>query len=110
MFYGVGAVQRPAHVFHIAETEAWASRSDSYTPAGFEEEGFIHCSTAAQLDRVASSLYAGRDDLTLLSIAAVKVGSRLVYEDLYEPNELFPHIYGPLPLDAVIEAVGYSVP
>jgi uncharacterized protein (DUF952 family) len=34
----------------------------------------------------------------------------LVYEDLYGASELFPHIYGPLPLDAVIKAVGYSVP
>jgi uncharacterized protein (DUF952 family) len=110
MFYRVGAVQRPAHVFHIAETEAWVSRSDSYTPAGFDEEGFIHCSTAAQLDHVASNLYAGRDDLTLLSVAAVGVGSMLVYEELYGARKLFPHIYGPVPLDAVVQAVGYSVP
>lgn len=110
MIYRAGAVQRPARIFHIAETEAWASRSDSYTPTGFDEDGFIHCSTAAQLDRVANDFYAEGDDLTLLTIATERVGSMLVYEDLYEASELFPHIYGPLPLAAVVEAVGYSVP
>ncbi len=110
MFYRVGAERQPTQVFHIAENEAWASRTDTYAPAPFVEEGFIHCSTAAQLDRVANDFYAGGDDLTLLTIAAERVGSMLVYEDLYEANELFPHIYGPLPLDAVVQAVGYSAP
>lgn len=110
MFYRVGAERRPTQVFHIAENEAWTSRSDTYTPTSFDSEGFIHCSTAAQLDRVAREFYSGQDDLTLLSIAAVGVGSMLVYEDLYEANEQFPHVYGPIPVDAVVEAVGYSVP
>lgn len=82
---------------------------DSYTPASLEEEGFIHCSTTDQLDRVAETFYAGRNDLCLLTVAAAGVGPMLVYEDLYEANELFPHIYGPLPLNAVTEVVGYSV-
>ncbi|MEE8375444.1 MAG: GNAT family N-acetyltransferase [Acidimicrobiia bacterium] len=110
MFYRVGAVQQPTHVLHIAEKKDWEACSDTYTPASFAEDGFIHCSTPAQLDGVASAFYAGRDDLTLLTIAAVRVGSMLVYEDLYEANALFPHIYQPLPLDAVVEAVRYSVP
>jgi uncharacterized protein (DUF952 family) len=109
MFYRVGAVRRPTHVFHIAENDAWASRSDTYTPISFDNEGFIHCSTGVQLDRVAAEFYAGRDDLTLLTITAAGVGSILVYEDLYEANEPYPHVYGPIPLDAVAEAVRYSV-
>ncbi|MEA1902730.1 MAG: GNAT family N-acetyltransferase [Actinomycetota bacterium] len=110
MFRTVGAVQRPTLVFHIAEQTAWEARSDSYTPATFDDEGFIHCSTTDQLEGVARVFYAGRDDLVLLTIAAVEVGSMLVYEDLYEANERFPHIYGPLPLDAVVETKDYSVP
>lgn len=109
MFYRVGAIRRPSHVLHIAEAKEWEARGDTYVPASFNEEGFIHCSTAAQLDRVAGEFYAGRDDLTLLRVAAVEVGSMLVYEDLYETGEMFPHVYGPLSLDAVVEAVGYSV-
>lgn len=110
MFYRVGAVRRPTHVLHIAKEKDWMARTDTYTPAALADDGFIHCSTTVQLDRVASAFYTGRDDLTLLTIAAVQVGSTLVYEDLYEANELFPHIYGPLPLDAVVKAVGYSGP
>ena len=110
MFHRVGAERQPTQVFHIAENEAWASRTDTYAPASFIEEGFIHCSTAAQLDRVANDFYAEGDDLTLLTIDAERVGSMLVYEDLCGASELFPHIYGPLPLDAVVQAVGYSAP
>lgn len=109
MFATVGAVRRPTHVFHIAATEEWERRSDTYAPAGFAEEGFIHCSTEDQLERVACQFYAGRDDLTLLTVPAVEVESSLVYEDLYAAGEPFPHIYGWLPTDAVTEAVGYSV-
>jgi len=54
--FRVGAVQQPTHVLHIAEEKEWEARSDTYSPASFAEDGFIHCSTAAQLDRVANAL------------------------------------------------------
>lgn len=109
MFAAVGAVSRPTHVFHIAATGDWDQRGDTYVPASFAEEGFIHCSTEGQLERVAKQFYAGRDDLTLLTIPAVEMGSALIYEDLYDSGESFPHVYARIPTGAVTEAVEYSV-
>jgi len=91
-------------VFHLAEPDDWARRADSYVPRGFEDEGFIHCSTAAQLEQVVRSFYPDRNDLVRLTIETVAVADLLVYEDLYEANELFPHIYGAIPLQAIVEA------
>lgn len=109
MFRTVGAVQRPTHVFHVATTADWDRRSETYAPVGYEEEGFIHCSTENQLSKVARSFFAGQDDLVLLTIPAVEIGSALVYEDLYGAGEVFPHIYMDLPTDAVTEAESFSV-
>lgn len=72
-------------------------------------EGFIHCSTGEQLPGVARTFYAGREDLILLTIDPELLGEgRLVYEDLYDHGDLFPHIYGPLPVRAVISTGTYQ--
>lgn len=109
MFRRVGAIIRPEYVFHVAETADWDARTDVYAPSAFRSEGFVHCSTADQLESVGKSFFAGRTDLVLLEIEAVKVGSRLVYEDLLGEGEAFPHIYMRIPVDAVTSAVPYSV-
>jgi uncharacterized protein (DUF952 family) len=89
-------------IFHLAKPEDWTSSTDNYSPPGVEEEGFIHCSTADQLSRVARDLYADHNDLILLTIDpdALEAGT-LRYEDLYGLDEEFPHIYGQLPASAV---------
>lgn len=97
------------NLFHIAEPSDWEQRTDSYAPATFNTEGFIHCSTADQLEGVAASFYAGRDDLILLTVDPRALVSEVVYEDLYETGEEFPHIYGPIPLSAVVEFRPYRV-
>lgn len=96
-------------IFHIAETTAWAARTEVYVTADLESEGFIHCSLDTQLDQVASNFYGGRDDLVLLTIDAGAIGKSLVYEDLYDLGEDFPHVYGPIPVSAVINSAPFSV-
>ena len=98
------------NIFHIAEPEAWASRGNTYVPDSYEVEGFIHCSTEGQLSGIAETFYAGRDDLLLLTIETAKLGELVVFEDLYEMGEDFPHIYGPLPISAIVEVGSFSVP
>ncbi|MGB7860393.1 MAG: DUF952 domain-containing protein [Acidimicrobiia bacterium] len=98
-----------SNLFHIAEPSDWDQRTDSYAPAAFETEGFIHCSTADQLEAVAASFYAGRDDVILLTVDPKALVSGVVYEDLYEIGEEFPHIYGPIPLSAIVESRPYRV-
>jgi len=96
-------------IFHLAEPNDWAARTDVYVAPSLEDDGFIHCSTADQVNRVAQRFFAGREDLVMLTIDTSHLAESLVYEDLYSMGEEFPHIYGPIPLHAVIEAGGYQV-
>jgi uncharacterized protein (DUF952 family) len=95
-------------IYHLAEPRAWAASGDEYTSSSFGDEGFIHCSTKVQLSRVARRHYPGRNDLVLLTIDPTRLGEGvLVYEDLYELGEEFPHVYGPLPTGAIVATGPY---
>ena len=63
-------------------------------------DGFIHLSAADQLAETAAKHYAGRDGLRLLEVDLAALGEALVWEPS-RGGALFPHIYGPLPVDAV---------
>ncbi len=91
-------------IFHIASAAAWAAPGGAYTGDTLESEGFIHCSTANQVMGVAHARFRGRRDLVLLCIDPSRVGPEIRYENLEGGDELFPHIYGPLEREAVLEA------
>ena len=77
----------------------WAQ--GEYRAASLAREGFLHCSTPAQVAATANRFYHGHRGLVLLTI-----DRRLVRAEVrFEPADgsLFPHIYGPLNLDAVAE-------
>ena len=95
-------------IYHIAEPEAWAAKSDVYRTDDLDSEGFVYCSTVSQLAGVAETFYKGRKDLLLLTIDSTAIGEALVYEDLYDIGEKFPHVYGPIPVAAVVEAAAFS--
>ena len=88
-------------IFHIASAAAWARPGGAYTADTLESEGFIHCSTAAQVLEVAHARFRGRRDLVLLCIDPTRVAAEIRYENLDGGDELFPHIYGPLDREAV---------
>lgn len=90
-------------LFHIAPERDWdaAQSAGAYRGDTLESEGFIHCSTADQIYAVANRRYKGRKDLVLLVINDKKVEPEIRYESA-ERNERYPHIYGPLNVDAVI--------
>jgi len=96
-------------IYHITTPAAWehAQRLGRYSADSLGSEGFIHCSTAAQLLIPANELYHGRTDLILLCIDSSRLQPRLVYEDCYASGTAFPHIYGPLNLDAVTDVVDF---
>jgi len=88
-------------VYHIAESETWElqCRGEEYRNPSLETEGFIHCSLAEQVQETLEKFFSipdGRDDLVLLEIDVEKLLPELRYESGY------PHIYGPLNLDAVV--------
>ena len=87
-------------IFHIAQQIDWqtAEKAGTYDIPGLHEEGFIHCSTAEQVVRTANRLFLGRRDLVLLEIDETLVVPKVIFEGRLEK---FPHIYGPINLNAV---------
>ncbi|MDQ6437609.1 DUF952 domain-containing protein [Mesorhizobium sp. LHD-90] len=63
-------------------------------------DGFIHFSTAEQMEETARKHFAGQDDLLLVAIDADRLGEALKFE-VSRGGALFPHLYAPLGLDAV---------
>ena len=88
-------------IFHIAVAREWADATTAYRPEGLEDEGFIHCSTASQVMKVARRRFRGRADLVLLRIDPDLVDPEIRLESLDGGDELYPHIYGELDLSAV---------
>ncbi len=64
-------------------------------------DGYIHLSTAAQLQETLDKHFAGQSDLWLAAVDLDALGDTARWEPS-RGGQLFPHIYGPLPLDAVI--------
>lgn len=97
-------------LYHITDEHSWTSAltAGAYTPDNFHADGFIHCSTAAQVLTVAKRFYAGRCDLVLLMIDADRVAPEIVFENLEGGTELFPHIYGRLNIEAVVKVSAFS--
>lgn len=97
-------------LLHIAERKVWAVavQTGAYRPGSLAQEGFIHCSLPDQVIAVANALYRGRQGLVLLVIDPAKVPAEIRYEDCYESGQEFPHIYGPLPVEAVVETLEFE--
>lgn len=93
-------------IYHITTQKEWAAHKDKadYAPAAFEKDGFIHTSRLHQLEGVFQRYYSERNDLLLLRIDEQKLASNLIYEPSSN-RELFPHIYGKLNKDAIVEMV-----
>lgn len=97
-------------LLHIAERQVWEAAVEEgiYQPASLEDEGFIHCSLAEQVIAVANDFYRGRQGLVLLVIDPEKVPAEIRFEDCYESGQEFPHIYGPLPVEAVDRVLDFA--
>jgi uncharacterized protein (DUF952 family) len=99
-------------IFHIVKRVEWvlAVGRGSYAPESLRAEGFIHCSTVAQVIETANRFYRGQDDLVVLWIEESRLKAGLKYEapkiERGEmAGELFPHLYGELNVDAVVRVV-----
>jgi uncharacterized protein (DUF952 family) len=106
-------------ILHITTRDAWADAQAAgrLTTPSLQSEGFIHCSTAAQVRPTADRIFAGSGELLLLEIDPRRLTAPLRWERATDVGEDFPHIYGPLNLDAVRRAValpegpgGYALP
>lgn len=97
-------------IFHIATVPDWeaAIAAGEYRTStrgrSLDEVGFIHCSHRHQVERVANAGYRdGTGPLCLLAIDPGRLGATEVREEPGGGVETFPHVYGPLPVDAVVE-------
>jgi uncharacterized protein (DUF952 family) len=97
-------------IFHLTPAATWADaqRAGAYTADSLATEGFIHCSTAEQVVWVANNRFRGRQDFVLLHIDSGRLSAPVKYENLEGGTQLFPHIYGPLNLDAVIDVAPFQ--
>lgn len=64
-------------------------------------DGYIHLSTAAQLTATVDKYFAGKDDLHIAEVDLAALGEAVRWEQA-RGGEDFPHIYGPLPLSAIV--------
>jgi uncharacterized protein (DUF952 family) len=90
-------------IYKISDVALWneAKRMGVFTGAPVDvADGFIHFSTAAQAAETAARHFAGRGDLVLVAVDADALGAGLRHEPS-RGGELFPHLYGTLPLVAV---------
>ena len=90
-------------IYKICSEALWreAERVGVFAGAAIDlEDGYIHFSTAAQAPETAARHFAGQGELVLVAVPAEALGDGLRWEPS-RGGDLFPHLYGPLRLDAV---------
>ncbi len=103
-------------IYHITSRAAWeqAQKAGEYRAESLDSQGFIHLSQAHQVLGVLKAFYADQFGLVVLVVEVNRLKTGLKLEPPVHPkpgaslppeNELFPHLYGPLNLDAVMRVV-----
>jgi len=98
-------------ILHITTAPEWAAAQSAgeYRASSLETEGFIHCSTPAQVVHVADWFYRDLPDLVLLCIDPGALPGEVRWEassDSFAGE--FPHVYGPIAIDAVRAVVPWT--
>jgi len=102
-------------IFHITTQSAWdqAKNAGEYRAASLLTEGFIHCSTISQVVPVANLYYKDESKMLVLMIEPTLLATDLKWEAPsggtpppgVPEGDQFPHIYGPINLDAVVNTL-----
>jgi uncharacterized protein (DUF952 family) len=93
-------------IYHLARNTDFERAAASAQYPGAREDtadGFMHFSTGVQVVESAARHRAGELDLVLVAVDPERLGATLRWEPA-RGGELFPHLYGPLPLSAVVWA------
>ncbi len=92
-------------IYHITTKEQWKAAREQgfFDEPSLQTEGFIHNSTVAQVTGVLERYYKGKSNLLLMHIDETKLTAELKYELAPSVNEMFPHIFGNINLDAVVK-------
>ncbi|GAB93344.1 hypothetical protein GORHZ_214_00020 [Gordonia rhizosphera NBRC 16068] len=108
---GVIRVPQPCLLHLISEADwSQAVATDDWAPAEFDRDGFVHLSAPGQVHLPANRIFSGRHDLLLLILDPALLGGEVRWEPGVSGDPtamLFPHLYGRLPIRAVVEARPY---
>lgn len=94
-------------IYHVCRANEWSAAQAAGAYGGSSQDladGFIHFSAAAQLVESVAKHRAAQDGLVILEVDAEALGPALKWEPS-RGGLLFPHLYGKLPLTAVVRAV-----
>ncbi len=94
-------------IYKICPNALWraAERDGVFKGAAIDlSDGYIHLSTADQVEETAAKHFAGQNDLVLVSVDADRLGESLKWEPS-RGGALFPHLYGDLTLAAVTRVI-----
>lgn len=96
--------------YHVATRGEWreAREQGSFTPETLMTDGYIHNCRRDQILWVVERFYAGQIQMVILCIAEERLTAPWREEDLDDLGQTFPHIYGPLNLEAVVGVVPLS--
>ena len=103
-------------ILHITTSKEWADalKKGEYKATSLETDGFIHCSTLRQTLDTANVFFKGQKNLVLLCIDVERLDAEIKYEEPaggkeHDPalGNLFPHVYGPINLLAVIKVLDF---
>jgi uncharacterized protein (DUF952 family) len=95
----------PSLIYHMCRRTEWETARAVGAYRGSSQDtadGFIHFSTAAQIRESARKHRAGQRDLVLVTVDPAALGAALKWEPSRD-GALFPHLYGVLPMDAVVK-------
>lgn len=95
-------------IYRVATLPEWheAQQKGFYESPSLKTEGFIHCSEEQQVAGVLERYFQGQKDLVKLVIDTDKLTSRYIQEWSPSTLDTFPHVYGPINVDAVINVIG----
>jgi uncharacterized protein (DUF952 family) len=90
-------------ILHVATPSEWAAATQTgqIAPPSLATEGFVHCSTRAQLAGTLDRHFAGAGPLVLLVLDETAIAPDLRWEE-GRPGERFPHVYAAIPIGAVV--------
>jgi uncharacterized protein (DUF952 family) len=96
-------------IYHVVKQADWekAIEQGFYEAPSLVTEGFIHASKKEQVQGVIERYYSKDNDLLVLHIDEGKLEAVHIFELAPSVNEEFPHIYGRINLDAVVEITNW---
>lgn len=94
-------------IYHVTTATDWnvAKENGFYEHPSIKAEGFIHCSQEHQVAAVLERYFAGQTNLVKLAIDTDKLTSKFVFDWSPSTADTFPHVYGPINNDAVVDVL-----